>query len=46
LKLPDRELRWLDRIEHDLLQFADESHLIDATMGEYDDVFLPAEYGL
>jgi methanol--5-hydroxybenzimidazolylcobamide Co-methyltransferase len=46
LDIPDREMRWLDRIESDLDEYATESALIDETMPDFGDAFLPAEYGM
>ena len=46
LDLPDKELRWLDRIEDSLDEYSTESALLEDAAAEFKDVFLPAEYGL
>jgi len=46
LDLPDKELRWLDRIEDSLDEYSTEDRLMEEVAPEFEDVFLPAEYGL
>lgn len=46
VSVPKRELRWLDRIEDNLEEYAQEGALIEAALPDFDDVCLPAEYGL
>jgi len=46
IKLPERELPWLARIEEELTACDSEGALIDRMIARYGDLFNPEEYGL
>jgi methanol--5-hydroxybenzimidazolylcobamide Co-methyltransferase len=46
LTVQDRELMWLDRIESELDEWSSEDELISEVSQEFEDVFIPEEYGL
>lgn len=46
IKLPERELPWLGRIEEELAACDSEGVLIDQMIARYRDLFNPEEYGL